>query len=672
MYKHPGVYIEHVPSGALAIEAASTSTAVFVGAVRRGPPGEPVLILNRGEFVDKFGELNDEAGGIRDMVALGESGPDYFGHAVSGFYANGGRKAYIMRLLGANAAKATGAVVDRSSGGNQALYLTAANEGAWANTMVAKLGQVDDADATLGYLLELGYEVPGAGAEPDFIAFESYAGVDMDPNGARFVDKIVNSQSALVTCERKAVGVASGGERLQALRSGSLRTLNFNDLKEAVLRLTVNGSSVHLTFAADLSTVTAVLSPGAPAEESNVATPDSPVSSLFGLAEAVEEAVQGLTGMDRFSAAQTDDNQLLLVPPPVAAPGSATITSTAAPGGAAEPDGRIVLAFDTATTLNFPGQDKTYFINGADGDAPGQAQYDAAFLTMRDYRDMSIVLLPGQVWGADPNNPVNTIIQSAIAHAEYMKNRVVVVDPADPSVSASRLNTGKDVKDKKFPTSTFSALYYPWLEAPNPHYDADTAPNRERSFAVPPSAFAAGLWARIDGSRGVWKAPAGLEATVRGALGPNLLIGNDRQDQLNEWGVNCIRNIIGPSVIWGARTLATKVKPDQRYVPVRRTSAMIGESLYNALQAVVFEPNKHVLWAALRAGAGDFMDQLFRAGAFQGEKASEAYYVRCGLNSTMTQADIDSGIVRLVVGYAPLKPAEFVVVQIKQIVGQRG
>jgi phage tail sheath protein FI len=205
---------------------------------------------------------------------------------------------------------------------------------------------------------------------------------------------------------------------------------------------------------------------------------------------------------------------------------------------------------------------------------------------------------------------------------------------------------------------------------PNPHFDPDTAANLPRTVEVAPSAFAAGLWARIDGKRGVWKAPAGLEADIRGMLGPAVVVGDDVQDNLNEWGVNCIRSIIGPPVIWGARTLATKAKPEDRYVPVRRTALMIGESLYNSLQAVVFEPNSHVLWSSLRAGVGDFMNQLFRAGAFQGEKVSDAYYVRCGLGDTMTQADIDSGIVRVVVGFAPLRPAEFVVVEIKKILRQ--
>jgi hypothetical protein len=237
-------------------------------------------------------------------------------------------------------------------------------------------------------------------------------------------------------------------------------------------------------------------------------------------------------------------------------------------------------------------------------------------------------------------------------------------------VGGATLVSPKDVKDLGGPTSPYTALYYPWLEVSNPHYDPDTAANKPKSYRIPPSGFAAGMWARIDARRGVWKAPAGLEATVRGSIGPNILIGNDLQDNLNELGINCLRAIVGPTVIWGARTLATKTKPEFRYISVRRTQNMIGESLYNALQTVVFEPNDHRLWSSLRASATNFMDGLFRAGAFQGEKASDAFYVQCGLGTTMTQGDIDAGIVRLVVGFAPLKPAEFVVVQIKQIVGQ--
>lgn len=297
------------------------------------------------------------------------------------------------------------------------------------------------------------------------------------------------------------------------------------------------------------------------------------------------------------------------------------------------------------------------------GNATGvkKSDYETAFEVLKDYRDVSIVVLPGRDWDSD-----STIFEAAITHAEFMQNRMVIVDPGPTTV----LTSPAEVKTAGFPTSPYAALYYPNLTVKNPYYDADIAANLPKSFKMGPAAFAAGLWARIDGSRGVWKAPAGLEATVRGSLGPTALIGNALQDNLNEWGVNCLRAIIGPTVIWGGRTLATKTKPQYRYIPVRRTQSMIGESLYRALQAVVFEPNDHKLWGSLRGSVGDFMDGLHRAGAFQGAKASDAYFVKCGLGSTMTQGDIDAGIVRVEVGFAALKPAEFVVVQISQKVGQ--
>lgn len=301
---------------------------------------------------------------------------------------------------------------------------------------------------------------------------------------------------------------------------------------------------------------------------------------------------------------------------------------------------------------------------GVDATAPVAADFSAAFDRMRDYRDMSIILLPGKTYVTGQTDA--TIYDSAITHAESMQNRLVVIDPD----AATVLKDPVGVFNAKFPTSPYAVLYYPRVTVANPYYDPDTAAQLPKNFDLGPAPAAAGLWARIDGTRGVWKAPAGLEATVRGTLGPKILIGNDLQDNLNEWGVNCLRSIIGPTVIWGARTLATKSKPMYRYVSVRRTQSMIGESLYRALQAVVFEPNDYKLWGGLRASVNNFMDGLHRAGAFQGEKASDAYFVRCGLGATMTQGDIDAGIVRVVVGFAPLKPAEFVVVEIQQKVGQ--
>ncbi|MGX9357425.1 phage tail sheath family protein [Roseobacteraceae bacterium S113] len=306
----------------------------------------------------------------------------------------------------------------------------------------------------------------------------------------------------------------------------------------------------------------------------------------------------------------------------------------------------------------FPARAQT--LGGKDTGNVTKAMYVKAYEVLEQYRDVSIICMPDLEW---PGN--QGIYSEAITHCEKMQNRMVIVNCDD-----TELTSPKSVSDQNYATSPYAALYYPQMTVANPYYDADLAPGLPKTFVTGPGGFAAGLWARIDGARGVWKAPAGLEATVRGALGPTRVIGNAQQDNLNEWGVNCLRSIIGPTVIWGARTLATKVKPQYRYIPVRRTQNMIGESLYRALQAVVFEPNDHKLWSSLRGSVGDFMDGLHRAGAFQGAKASDAYFVQCGLGSTMTQGDIDAGIVRVSVGFAPLKPAEFVVVQISQKVGQ--
>ena len=285
---------------------------------------------------------------------------------------------------------------------------------------------------------------------------------------------------------------------------------------------------------------------------------------------------------------------------------------------------------------------------------------------LRKVRDVSIIVLPGQSWAADGSG--NTAINNTLSFAETYKRMMVIVDPPEDH----ELDQAATVNDMGLPTSTYSALYYPWVDMANPLYNEDTNPTAPRNVAVAPSAIAAGMWAKIDGKRGVWKAPAGVETQLLGASGLQYNIEDGEQDQLNPLGVNCIRKLPGfGSVIWGSRTLATKAAPEWRYVPIRRTAIFIEQSIYNGIQWAVFEPNDHPLWGALRSNIGSFMNGLFRAGAFQGATANEAYFVRCGLGDTMTQGDIDRGQVIVIVGFAPLKPAEFVIVRIQQKVAQQ-
>jgi len=205
------------------------------------------------------------------------------------------------------------------------------------------------------------------------------------------------------------------------------------------------------------------------------------------------------------------------------------------------------------------------------------------------------------------------------------------------------------------------AVYFPRIRRPDPLRDGAVG-----TFV--PSGAVAGIMARTDGARGVWKAPAGLEAGIVGANGLAVALTDGENGQLNPVGINCLRTFRGVgSVVWGSRTLrgADLLADEYKYVPVRRLALFLEETLFRNTQWVVFEPNDEPLWAQIRASIGAFMQDLFRQGAFQGSTPRDAYFVRCDADTT-TQYDIDRGIVNIVVGFAPLKPAEFVVVSIQQ------
>jgi phage tail sheath protein FI len=182
----------------------------------------------------------------------------------------------------------------------------------------------------------------------------------------------------------------------------------------------------------------------------------------------------------------------------------------------------------------------------------------------------------------------------------------------------------------------------------------------------------AGVFARTDATRGVWKAPAGIEAALRNVPDLDYKLTNEQNGVLNPLGLNCLRNFdVYGNVCWGARTLegADQQASQWKYVPVRRIALFIEESLFRGTQWVVFEPNDEPLWAQIRLNVGAFMHNLFRQGAFQGTTPREAYLVKCD-SETTTQDDINRGIVNILVGFAPLKPAEFVIIRIQQLAGQ--
>ena len=258
------------------------------------------------------------------------------------------------------------------------------------------------------------------------------------------------------------------------------------------------------------------------------------------------------------------------------------------------------------------------------------------------------------------------LVAEAAAYCEKRRAMMIVDPPSGWTTKKTAVNQFSDPSTDFIGTrSNNSALFFPRLRQPNPLRE-----NQIEDFV--PSGAVAGVMARTDAQRGVWKAPAGQEASLVGVPQLSVSLTDDENGELNPLGVNCLRAfpIIG-RVVWGARTLegADQLASEWKYIPVRRTALYIEESLYRGTKWVVFEPNDEPLWAQIRLNVGAFMHDLFRQGAFQGKTPREAYLVKCDKETT-TQNDIDHGIVNIVVGFAPLKPAEFVILKIQQLAGQ--
>ncbi|MGF6227963.1 phage tail sheath protein FI [Inquilinus ginsengisoli] len=301
-------------------------------------------------------------------------------------------------------------------------------------------------------------------------------------------------------------------------------------------------------------------------------------------------------------------------------------------------------------------------VPGADGAPPGVVDLQGnqaaktGLYALEDVDLFNILLLPGQsdagLWAA------------ALTYAEQRRAFAIIDLPAATDTldeARAWLNANGALRHRN------AAAYFPRVRM------ADSLENnRVRSF--PNSGAMAGLYARTDATRGVWKAPAGTEASVRGAQGLDYVLTDAENGVLNPMGLNSLRAFpaFGP-ISWGARTLvgSDAMASEWKYVPVRRLALFLEESLYRGTQWVVFEPNDEPLWAQIRLNVGSFMHNLFRQGAFQGKTPREAYLVQCD-SSTTTQDDINLGIVNIVVGFAPLKPAEFVIIKLQQLAGQAG
>ena len=309
---------------------------------------------------------------------------------------------------------------------------------------------------------------------------------------------------------------------------------------------------------------------------------------------------------------------------------------------------------DDAGTNSEPLDDAAYLGDEANG---------TGIFALKKTDLFNLLCIPPDTREGDTSKAVNAV---ALA---YCVNRraMLIIDPPAKWKKVGDINAQSVSDDLGLAgeQARNAAVFFPRIIAADPMREGQLD-----TFA--PCGVIAGVMARTDASRGVWKAPAGVDASLNGVQGLALNLTNEENGSINPLGVNSLRSFpVAGRVVWGARTLrgADLLADEYKYVPVRRMALFIEESLYRGTQWAVFEPNDEPLWAQIRLNLGAFMHNLFRQGAFQGSAPRDAYFVKCDKDTT-TQNDINLGIVNVVVGFAPLKPAEFVVIKLQQIAGQ--
>ena len=322
------------------------------------------------------------------------------------------------------------------------------------------------------------------------------------------------------------------------------------------------------------------------------------------------------------------------------------------------------LRVDGAVPANKPNAGAVYdVVTGSDGDPITAAEFSGdqettGLYALRGADIFNLLCIP--TFNEDDDSTRAAVYSEAIGYCNK-RRAMLIVDPQKSWATKenAKANVGFISRDKN------AAIFFPRIKAPDPQEDY-----RLREFD--PCGAVAGVIARTDSQRGVWKAPAGIEATLVGVPDLAVQLTNEETGELNPIGINCLRTMSDAGrVVWGSRTMrgADSLADQWKYLPVRRMALYIEETLYRGTQWVVFEPNDEKLWSQIRLNVGAFMHSLFIKGAFQGTDPKKAYLVKCD-NETTTQNDIDSGIVNILVGFAPLKPAEFVILKIQQLAGQ--
>ncbi len=620
---YPGVYIQEIPSGVHTITGVPTSITAFMGRAPKGPVNAPTAVFNYGEYERTFGGLD-----LNSTMS----------YAVRDFFANGGGYALIVRLFqgagngGSTPAPAAAppAAADKLKDASAAIKTTGdelknlAKDDADPETTRTKIKDaLRQADAALAAA-----ETAASQEAAKAIALKKLEAVKtaFDNN------KTADAAKALAEAEQELKRIMAGIAAAPAAADGVAHT---DDNFIAATSPGSWGNALKVAFSKVENPDVLDKYGVEPGELFNL-------SVYEGNGRSPAETIPNVTikdGKRRIDQVLPQESGLIRV---------GEYKSDYAP-----PDGPQALAGGAdSQKLEL----STYL-----GSAEDKTGYHA--LEKADLFNLLCVPPDTRDGDLDPS------LHSTLAGYCTERRAMYIVD--SPYGWASRAETAAATAKASLgdlgisgPDARNAALYFPRVQQGDPLREG-------QPDIFPACGIIAGVMARTDATRGVWKAPAGLDAAVNGIRGLQANLTDAENGTLNPLGINCLRMFptIGP-VVWGARTLrgADQLADEYKYVPVRRLALYIEETLYRSTQWAVFEPNDEPLWSQLRLNIGVFMHDLFRQGAFQGGKPSDAYFVRCDATTT-TQSDIDKGIVNIIVGFAPLKPAEFVIIYLQQMAG---
>ena len=656
---YPGVYIEEIPSGVHTITGVATSIAAFIDAFARGPLNEAVQVLSLGDFQRTFGGLN----------AGSEAS-----YGIQQFFLNGGSEAYVVRVIGTGAITAAIDVLDKPSGGAVMLRAfsgqmisgaSVVNPGLWGNNIRLEV-DYNTTDPTTMFNLLVSEVDPNTGQT---VSSESFRNLNMTSGDPAFAVDVVNNGSKLIQLSNPgasrpaATGTMSGAIPAVAIPADkSTCKVSVNGGAGKTVTLNLAGATVT-----DYATLRPFLEAAIRAADPNDPNLAGATVQLLGSAPGPFwfRVLSGRAG-GNFSA-----NTLTFTDTNTALDKLASTLLLMAGGG----NGAIINVQQYSVGGATAGAQKAVtapagFGAGADGGTlsdtslRGNQLAKTGLYALEDVDLFNILCIPA---AAKPTSTLNAtqiqnVISEAIAYCETRRAFMIVdIPPTVQDISGMQtwMTQNDSLRDRN------AAVFFPRVMIPDPL-------NSGRLRDVAPSGTMAGVFAATDSARGVWKAPAGIDASLRNV---SQLVYNpvDRENGvLNPLGINCLRNFpVYGNVSWGSRTLqgADVQASEWKYIPIRRLALFLEESLYRGSKWVVFEPNDEPLWAQIRLNFNAFMQTLFRQGAFQGTTPKQAYFVKCD-SETTTSTDQNNGIVNILVGFAPLKPAEFVIIQIQQMAGQ--